>query len=78
MRGIALALVSDVIDTLFKLRRQEVITSDEVMEFLRRARPDVTEAELRKALMILELHEKIYVRKIKKENKEYYQIIKRK
>lgn len=78
MRGIALALVSDVIDTLFKLRRQEVITSDEVMEFLRRARPDVTEAELRKALMILELNEKIYVRKIKKENKEYYQIIKRK
>ncbi|MEL9989967.1 MAG: hypothetical protein QXP98_03605 [Thermoproteus sp.] len=77
MKNITVALVNDVIETIYKLRRQEQMTSEEIMEFLKRARPDITEAELRKALMVLELYGKIYVRRITKGGKEIYQITRR-
>lgn len=77
MKNITVALVNDVIETIYKLRRQEVMTSEEIQELLRRARPDITEAEVRKALMILELYGKIHVRRMVKGGKEIYQIIRR-
>ncbi len=77
MKNITVALVNDAIETIYKLKRQETVTSEEIMEFLKRARPDITEAELRKALMILELYGKIHVKRIVKGGKEFYQVSKR-
>lgn len=77
MKGLAVALVQDVIETFYKLRKQEVVTSDEIMELLKRARPDITEADVRKALMVLELHGKIYVKRVVKGGKDVYQITRR-
>ncbi|KUO87216.1 MAG: hypothetical protein RQ839_10950 [Thermoproteus sp.] len=77
MKNITVDLVNDVIETIYKLKRQEVMTSEEIQEFLRRARPDITEAEIRKALMVLELHGRIHVRKLVKGGKEIYQVVKR-
>ncbi|MGC8583765.1 MAG: hypothetical protein ACP5I3_09325 [Thermoproteus sp.] len=77
MKNITVALVNDVIETIHRLKRQEVMTSDEIQEFLKRARPDITEAEIRKALMVLELYGKIHVRRLVKGGKEVYQIVKR-
>ncbi|MCI4465102.1 MAG: hypothetical protein RXQ56_07345 [Thermoproteus sp.] len=77
MKNITVDLVNDVIETIYKLKRQEVMTSEEIQEFLRRARPDITEAEIRKALMVLELYGRIHVRKLVKGGKEIYQVVKR-
>nr|KJR73879.1 MAG: hypothetical protein TU35_03275 [Thermoproteus sp. AZ2] len=71
-------VVSDAIDALLRQKRQEVITSEDLMKMLKMTRLEVSDAELRKALMLLELYGKIYVKKIRKENREIYQIIKRK
>lgn len=78
MRNIVVTVVSDAIDALLKQKKQEVITSEDVMKMLKMTRLDVSEAELRKALMLLELYGKIHVRKIRKENREIYQITRRK
>jgi len=77
MKNITVDLVNDLIETIYKLKRQEVMTSEEIQEFLRRARPDITEAEIRKALMVLELYGRIHVRKLVKGGKEIYQVVKR-
>ncbi|MFB6490623.1 MAG: hypothetical protein TU35_005155 [Thermoproteus sp. AZ2] len=78
MRNIVVTVVSDAIDALLRQKRQEVITSEDLMKMLKMTRLEVSDAELRKALMLLELYGKIYVKKIRKENREIYQIIKRK
>lgn len=77
MKNIIVALVNDVLETMYKLKKQEVVTSDEIMDFLKRARPDITEAELRRALMVLELYGKVYVRRITKGGREFYQVSRR-
>ncbi|ACB40899.1 hypothetical protein [Pyrobaculum neutrophilum] len=67
--------VGNVIEML--LRRQETITSEDVKLLLKRANIQISDAELIKALMVLEIYKKIHVRRVKREGREVYQISKR-
>jgi hypothetical protein len=59
------------------LKRQESVTSEDVKMLLKRANIQISESEFIKALMILEIYKKIYVKKVKREGKEIFQITRR-
>lgn len=67
--------VGNIIEML--LKRQETITSEDVKTLLKRANINISEEELTKALMVLELYKKIYVKKTKREGRDIYQISRR-
>jgi len=71
-----LTTVGNVVEML--LRRQESVTSDDIKSVLARAGIQISDSELAKALMTLEIYKKIYVRRVKRENKEVFQVFKRK
>lgn len=68
--------IGNVIEML--LKRQETITSEDVKALLRRANVQVTDAELAKALMVLEIYKKVHVRRVKREGRDVFQITRRK
>jgi len=67
--------IGNVIEML--LKRQETVTSEDVKMLLKRANIQISESEFIKALMILEIYKKIYVKKVKREGKEIFQITRR-
>ncbi|MGC9130040.1 MAG: hypothetical protein ACP5H5_00475 [Pyrobaculum sp.] len=67
--------VGNVIEML--LKRQETITSDDVKTLLKRANVNISDEELMKALLTLEIYKKIYVRRVKREGRDIYQISRR-
>ncbi|AAL62960.1 hypothetical protein [Pyrobaculum aerophilum] len=67
--------VGNIIEML--LKRQETITSEDVKTLLKRANINISEEELTKALMVLELYKKIYVKRTKREGRDIYQISRR-
>lgn len=67
--------VGNVIEML--LRRQETITSDDVKTLLKRANVNISDEELMKALLALEIYKKIHVRRVKREGRDIYQISRR-
>ena len=71
-----LTTVGNVVEML--LRRQESVTSDDIKSVLARAGIQISDSELAKALMTLEIYKKIYVRRVRRENREVFQIFKRK
>lgn len=71
-----LTIIGNIIDML--LKRQETTTSEDIKALLRRANIQISDSELVKVLMTLEIHKKIYVKKIKKEGREIFQISRRK
>jgi len=71
-----LTTVGNVVEML--LRRQESVTSDDIKSVLARAGVQISDSELAKALMTLEIYKKIYVRRVRRENREVFQIFKRK
>ncbi|ABL87860.1 conserved hypothetical protein [Pyrobaculum islandicum DSM 4184] len=71
-----LTVIGNIIDML--LKRQETTTSEDIKALLRRANIQISDSELVKVLMTLEIHKKIYVKKIKKEGREIFQISRRK
>lgn len=70
-----LTAVGNVIDML--LRRQETITSDDVKALLKRANINISDTDLVKILITLEIYKKIYVKKVKKEGRDVFQISRR-
>ncbi|MFN3803712.1 MAG: hypothetical protein ACK4SY_01495 [Pyrobaculum sp.] len=71
-----LTTVGNIIEML--LKKQEVITSEDVKTILKRANIQISDVELAKILMTLEIYKKIYVRRVKREGKDVFQITKRK
>jgi len=71
-----LTTVGNVLEML--LKRQESVTSDDIKSVLARAGIQISDSELAKALMTLEIYKKIYVRRVKRENREVFQVFKRK
>ncbi|ABO09531.1 hypothetical protein [Pyrobaculum calidifontis] len=71
-----LTTVGNVVEML--LRRQESVTSDDIKSVLARAGVQISDSELAKALMTLEIYKKIYVRRVRRENREVFQVFKRK
>jgi len=71
-----LTAVGNVVEIL--LRRQESVTSEDIKSVLARAGVQISDSELAKALMTLEIYKKIYVRRVRRENREVFQIFKRK
>jgi len=71
-----LTTVGNVVEML--LRRQESVTSDDIKSVLTRAGVQISDSELAKALMTLEIYKKIYVRRVRRENREVFQVFKRK
>lgn len=71
-----LTIIANALETLFK--RSEVVTSDDIKTLMKMAKINISDSELSRILMTLEIYKKIYVRRIKKENREIYQIVKRK
>ncbi|MGC8993978.1 MAG: hypothetical protein ACP5J0_01160 [Pyrobaculum sp.] len=67
--------VGNVIEML--LKRQETITSDDVKTLLKRANVNISDEELVKALLALEIYKKIHVRRVKREGRDIYQISRR-
>ncbi|AET33595.1 hypothetical protein ODS41_09680 [Pyrobaculum sp. 3827-6] len=67
--------VGNVIEML--LKRQETITSDDVKTLLKRANVNISDEELMKALLALEIYKKIHVRRVKREGRDIYQISRR-
>ncbi|MGC9050281.1 hypothetical protein [Pyrobaculum sp.] len=67
--------VGNVIEML--LKRQETITSDDVKTLLKRASVNISDEELMKALLALEIYKKIHVRRVKREGRDIYQISRR-
>ncbi|ABP51890.1 MAG: hypothetical protein OWQ51_00140 [Pyrobaculum arsenaticum] len=70
-----LTAVGNIIDML--LRRQESITSDDVKALLKRANINISDTDLVKILITLEIYKKIYVKKAKKEGRDVFQISRR-
>lgn len=71
-----LTTVGNIIEML--LKKQEVITSEDVKTILKRANIQISDVELAKILITLEIYKKIYVRRVKREGKDVFQITKRK
>lgn len=70
-----LTAVGNIIDML--LRRQESITSDDIKALLKRANINISDTDLVKILITLEIYKKIYVKKAKKEGRDVFQISRR-
>ncbi|MFN7104970.1 MAG: hypothetical protein ACK4M3_00030 [Pyrobaculum sp.] len=71
-----LTTVANVIEML--LKKQEIITSEDVKTVLKRANIQISDVELAKILMTLEIYKRVYVRRTKREGKDVFQITKRK
>jgi len=71
-----LTTVGNVVEML--LRRQESVASEDIKSVLARAGVQISDSELAKALMTLEIYKKIYVRRVRRENREVFQVFKRK
>jgi hypothetical protein len=67
--------IGNIIEIL--LRRQDSVTSEDVKMLLKRANIQISDSEFIKALMILEIYKKIYVKKIKREGRDIFQITRR-
>ncbi|MEM0463345.1 hypothetical protein [Pyrobaculum sp.] len=70
-----LTAVGNIIDML--LRRQESITSDDIKALLKRANINISDTDLVKILITLEIYKKIYVKKVKKDGRDVFQISRR-
>ncbi|AFA40546.1 hypothetical protein Pogu_2519 [Pyrobaculum oguniense TE7] len=70
-----LTAVGNIIDML--LRRQESITSDDIKALLKRANINISDSDLVKILITLEIYKKIYVKKVKKDGRDVFQISRR-
>ncbi|MGK0549213.1 MAG: hypothetical protein ABWU84_06215 [Pyrobaculum sp.] len=70
-----LTAVGNIIDML--LKRQESITSDDVKALLKRANINISDTDLVKILITLEIYKKIYVKKVKKDGRDVFQISRR-
>jgi hypothetical protein len=68
-------IVGNIIDML--LKKQETTTSEDVKTVLKRANIQISDSELIHALMTLEIYKKIYVRRIRREGREIFQISRR-
>ncbi len=71
-----LTILGNIIEML--LKRQEVITSEDVKTLLKRTNIQISDVELAKALLTLEIYKKIHVKRVKREGRDIYQIMKRK
>ncbi|MEM0277944.1 MAG: hypothetical protein QW677_09810 [Pyrobaculum sp.] len=70
-----LTAVGNIIDML--LKRQESITSDDIKALLKRANINISDTDLVKILITLEIYKKIYVKKVKKDGRDVFQISRR-
>ncbi|MCC6020196.1 MAG: hypothetical protein LM577_02345 [Thermoproteaceae archaeon] len=68
-------IIGNLIDML--LKRQEIITSDDIKALLKRLNMQVSDEELARALIALEIHKKVYVRRVKREGRDVFQISRR-